>query len=227
MLTAKRLLIVGATIAIAASLTACGGATATTTKTTTPVASSTAPLTEGATFVARAKTLDFGNKDLAGSPDADVSALGSTVCDALTSATTVEEVDMVIGGLVNSDAHPTVEEASTFVEAAATYLCTEAAALTHRATAEPVTTAAPATTKPKPAPAAEFGEGTYKVGTDIKPGLYKATVTSGMGYWARLADPDGNNILANDVKASGTMYLRVRSSDRYIEISGATFHKVG
>ena len=93
------------------------------------------------------------------------------------------------------------------------------------------TTASPATmpvaTKPKPAPAATFSEGTYKVGTDIKPGLYKATVTSGMGYWARLADPDGNNILANDVKTSGTMYLRVRSSDRYIEISGTTFHKVG
>jgi hypothetical protein len=79
-----------------------------------------------------------------------------------------------------------------------------------------------------PAPsAAEFGEGTYQVGTDIQPGLYKATVTSGMGYWARLADPDGDNILANDVKESGTMYLRVHPSDKYIEISGATFHKVG
>jgi hypothetical protein len=226
MLTIKRLLIAGASLAVAASLAACSGATATT-KPTTPVASSTtAALTEGATFVARAKTLDFGNKDLAGSPDADVLGVGSSVCDALTSATTIEEVDMVIGGLVNSDAHPTVEEASTFVEAAATYLCTEAAALTHRATAEPVTTAAPATTKPKPAPAPEFGEGIYKVGTDIKPGLYKATVTSGMGYWARLPSPDGFPI-ANDVKESGTMYLRVRGSDRYIEISGATFHKVG
>jgi hypothetical protein len=74
---------------------------------------------------------------------------------------------------------------------------------------------------------AEFGEGTYQVGTDIQPGLYKATVTSGMGYWARLADPDGDNILANDVKESGTMYLRVRASDKYVQISGATFHKVG
>jgi hypothetical protein len=48
-----------------------------------------------------------------------------------------------------------------------------------------------------------------------------------MGYWARLADPDGNNILANDVKTSGTMYLRVHPSDKYVEIRGATFHKVG
>jgi pyruvate/2-oxoglutarate dehydrogenase complex dihydrolipoamide acyltransferase (E2) component len=84
----------------------------------------------------------------------------------------------------------------------------------------PAEQAAPSTS------AAEFGEGTYQVGTDIQPGLYKATVTSGMGYWARLADPDGDNILANDVKESGTMYLRVHPSDKYIEISGATFHKV-
>ena len=52
-------------------------------------------------------------------------------------------------------------------------------------------------------------------------------MTSGMGYWARLADPDGDNILANDVKESGTMYLRVRASDKYVQISGATSHKVG
>lgn len=79
-----------------------------------------------------------------------------------------------------------------------------------------------------PGPSGEgFGEGTYKVGVDIQPGLYKTTVTSGMGYWARLADPDGDNILANDVKESGTMYLRIRASDKYVQISGATFHKVG
>ncbi len=91
------------------------------------------------------------------------------------------------------------------------------------------TTAAPATTKPKPAPApaAEFGEGVYKVGVDIKPGLYKATVSSGMGYWARLRSEDTNDIITNDVKSSGTMYLRVHSSDRYVEIRGATFTKVG
>jgi hypothetical protein len=29
------------------------------------------------------------------------------------------------------------------------------------------------------------------------------------------------------VKQSGTIYLRVRASDKYIRISGATFHKVG
>jgi hypothetical protein len=90
-------------------------------------------------------------------------------------------------------------------------------------------TVAPApkvTTAPKPAPAAEFGEGIYKVGTDISPGTYKGTVQDGNGYWARLSSSDTSNILANDLKEKGTMYLTVRSSDKYIEISGVTFTKV-
>jgi hypothetical protein len=90
-------------------------------------------------------------------------------------------------------------------------------------------TVAPApkvTTAPKPAPAAEFGEGVYKVGTDISPGAYKGTVEDGNGYWARLSSSDTSDILANDLKTTGTMYLTVRSSDKYIEISGVTFTKV-
>jgi hypothetical protein len=68
----------------------------------------------------------------------------------------------------------------------------------------------------------------YRVGVDIQPGLYKATVTSGMGYWARLSGPDtANDVITNDVKERGTMYLRVRSTDKYIEIVGTTFTRVG
>ena len=84
----------------------------------------------------------------------------------------------------------------------------------------PAQQAAPATS------AAEFGEGIYKVGTDIQPGEYKATVTSGNGYWARLSSTDTGDIIANDLKESGTMYLRVQPSDKYVEISGVVFHKV-
>jgi hypothetical protein len=76
--------------------------------------------------------------------------------------------------------------------------------------------------------AAEFGEGTYQVGTDIQPGLYKATVPDGeFGYWARLSSENTSDIIANDAKESGTMYLRVKASDKYVEISGVVFHKVG
>ena len=75
---------------------------------------------------------------------------------------------------------------------------------------------------------AEIGEGTYKVGVDIQPGEYKATVPEGgYGYWARLSSTDTSDIIANDGKDSGTMYLRVASSDKYVEISGdVVFHKV-
>jgi pyruvate/2-oxoglutarate dehydrogenase complex dihydrolipoamide acyltransferase (E2) component len=96
--------------------------------------------------------------------------------------------------------------------------------------------AAPA---PAPAPAPEaapkiggtigapFAEGVYQVGVDIQPGLYKATVHEGeFGYWARLSSETTSDIIANDAKESGTMYLRVKASDKYVEISGVIFHKV-
>ncbi len=73
---------------------------------------------------------------------------------------------------------------------------------------------------------AEIGDGIYKVGVDIQPGEYRGTVSDGNGYWARL---DRNQeILDNDLvtKTGASMYLRVRATDAYVEISGATFHKV-
>jgi hypothetical protein len=76
------------------------------------------------------------------------------------------------------------------------------------------------TTAPKPAPAAEFGEGVYKVGTDISPGAYKGTVEDGNGYWARLSSSDTSDILANDLKTTSTMYLTVRSSDNPLSHCG-------
>jgi hypothetical protein len=89
------------------------------------------------------------------------------------------------------------------------------------------TTTSPTSPAPAPAPAAEFGEGVYKVGTDIQPGLYKAEIPDGQsGYWARLSSEDHGDIIANDFKESGSMYLRVQPSDKYIEITGVTFHKV-
>jgi hypothetical protein len=178
-----------------------------------------------AAFVAKARTLSFGNLNLATAKAADIITLGKQVADLAKtlgdSSDPASGMGIIVQGLVNTDARPTRAQARAFAEAAITNLAPEYSYLTTLAGQAPPTTA-----KPKPA-APTFGEGVYKVGVDIQPGLYKATVTSGMGYWARLADPDGNNILANDLKESGTMYLRVRSTDRYIEISGATFHKVG
>lgn len=85
------------------------------------------------------------------------------------------------------------------------------------------TAAQPATTaKPKPA-VKHYGPGVYKVGTDIQPGLYRS---SGGGYWARLRSEDTTDIITNDVKDSGFMYLRVHATDAYVEINGTEFTRV-
>jgi hypothetical protein len=78
---------------------------------------------------------------------------------------------------------------------------------------------------------AEFGDGTYKVGVDIQPGEYRGKVADqgefSAGYWKRMDSKRG--IIDNSLvtKPGASMYLQVRSSDAYVEISGATFHKVG
>jgi hypothetical protein len=82
---------------------------------------------------------------------------------------------------------------------------------------------APATEAPS---GGEFSDGTYKVGVDIQPGEYRGTVDDGNGYWARL--DKSQEIIDNqwDTKTGASMYFTVKDSDAYVEISGATFHKV-
>ena len=76
-----------------------------------------------------------------------------------------------------------------------------------------------------------YSDGEYKVGVDIQPGEYTGKVEDqgefSNGYWARLNKSRG--IIDNGLvtKAGATMRLTVRSTDAYVEISGATFHKVG
>jgi hypothetical protein len=51
---------------------------------------------------------------------------------------------------------------------------------------------------------------------------------TGHGYWARLRSEDTTDIIANDLKDSGPMYVRVHSSDKYIEFDGGNdWKKVG
>jgi hypothetical protein len=85
------------------------------------------------------------------------------------------------------------------------------------------TTIAP-TTQPKPQsttqPTPTYTDGMYEVGQEIKPGTYKTRAPAGSPcYWARLGDPDGNNIYANHI-GEGPMTLRIRPSDKYVELSG-------
>ena len=92
--------------------------------------------------------------------------------------------------------------------------------------------AAPAEAAPAPeASGQSYSDGEYKVGVDIQPGEYTGKVEDqgefSNGYWARLNKSRG--IIDNGLvtKAGATMRLTVRSTDAYVEISGATFHKVG
>ena len=70
------------------------------------------------------------------------------------------------------------------------------------------------------------GEGTYLVGTDVKPGTYKADASTGC-YWARLKSLDTSDIIDNQ-NTDGPVVLQILPTDKAVEVSRcAEFHKVG
>lgn len=71
------------------------------------------------------------------------------------------------------------------------------------------------------------GDGVLQVGSDIKPGTYKASASdSGNCYWARLASSDTSDIIDNG-NTSGPVTITVRSSDWGLDLSGCNeFHRV-
>jgi hypothetical protein len=72
-------------------------------------------------FVAEARTMTFGNKDLAAASDGVLLRLGTVVCDGLG----MEGVSLrrVIARLMQSEARPTTTEATAFVRSAVRKLC--------------------------------------------------------------------------------------------------------
>jgi hypothetical protein len=77
--------------------------------------------------------------------------------------------------------------------------------------------------KPKPkAEAAIDGEGSFQVGSDVKPGTYRSTDnTDGMCYWERAKDSSGetDSLIAND-NVMGTAYVTIKASDKIFKSSG-------
>jgi len=67
------------------------------------------------------------------------------------------------------------------------------------------------------------GDGTFVVGAEMKPGLWKGNDASG-GYWATLKNVSGelDAIVANDNVASGNAYVQVGGAARYFEANGFT-----
>jgi len=99
----------------------------------------------------------------------------------------------------------------------------EAAAAEEQAKAEAdakVAAAAEAAAAKKAADAAAntFGDGVYLVGQDMKAGRYKGKTLTDMGYWAVLKDPNGDNIISNNI-VKGQFYVSVKNG-QYIELNG-------
>jgi hypothetical protein len=84
----------------------------------------------------------------------------------------------------------------------------------------------PTRTPPPPTPTRDpnlISAGTYLVGDEIQPGLYRGVAGQGFGgscYWARLKDLSGGleSILAND-NAEGQFYVQVADSDKALEVA--------
>jgi hypothetical protein len=74
-------------------------------------------------FVAEARAMTFGTKDLAAASDEELLRLGRVVCEGLG----IEGLGFgrVVQRLVQSEAHPTTTEARAFVRSAVRNLCPE------------------------------------------------------------------------------------------------------
>ena len=89
---------------------------------TTNAATTSSTATTGpVVFVAEAKAMTFGNKDLAAASDRDLLGLGKVVCDGLG----IEGlgVGRVVQRLVQSEARPTTTQATALVRSAVRNLC--------------------------------------------------------------------------------------------------------
>jgi hypothetical protein len=91
--------------------------------TTDATTSSSTATTGPVAFVAQARAMIFGTKDLAAASDGELLRLGKVVCDGLG----IEGLGFrrVVERLVQSEARPTTTEATGFVRSAVRNLCPE------------------------------------------------------------------------------------------------------
>ena len=92
-----------------------------TTDATTTTTSSSIATTGPVAFVAAARAMSFGNKDLAAASDGELLRLGKVVCDGLG----IESLGFsrVVQRLVQSEARPTTTEATALIRSAVRNLC--------------------------------------------------------------------------------------------------------
>lgn len=70
-------------------------------------------------------------------------------------------------------------------------------------------------------PLTTFGDGIWRVSTDIEPGTYR-TVVEDFGYWARLSGFGGtmDEIITNETSGGGPMMATILPTDAGFESSG-------
>jgi Protein of unknown function (DUF732) len=90
--------------------------------------SSSTATTGPVVFVAEARAMTFGNKDLAAASESDLLRLGKVACDGLA----IEGLGFrrVVERLVQSEARPTTSEARAFARSAVRNLCPAQASTT-------------------------------------------------------------------------------------------------
>lgn len=131
-----------------------------------------------------------------GTTDQEAARLGQLVCAEIRSGSSPKEVQSVLTGAL------TAEEAARVFTLAHSTMCSEVAL-------------------PDPN---SFGEGTYEVGVDIKPGTYRSPGGTGC-YWARLAK-NQQDIIDNNL-SDGPSVFTVQESDGYVELNRCTWTKSG
>jgi Protein of unknown function (DUF732) len=92
---------------------------------TADATTSSAPTAGPTAFVAEARAMTFGTKDLAAASESDLLRLGKVVCDGLG----IERLGFsrVVQRLVRSEARPTTTEATALVRSAVRNLCPQQA----------------------------------------------------------------------------------------------------
>lgn len=114
---------------------------------------------------------------------------------------------------------------STKTVAGPTTTATVTATVNATVTARPVVTKVVATkTKVRtetytPPPPHAYGDGTYVVGQDIKPGRYQTSASGSICYWARLSSLNTNDIIENG-NPTGQTTIQVQSGDKALQIQG-------
>ncbi len=83
-------------------------------------------------------------------------------------------------------------------------------------------------TAPPPPPATAFGDGTFRVGSQIQPGTYQAVSPGSSCYWARLSGFDGllGSIIANSFGSQTIVTIQPSDAGFLSERCGA-WTKIG